>query len=160
MTEFLLPMDFADEDQNITSDDFYTPPHIFQSLGLDFDTDPCQPKGGVSWIPVKKYYTIETDGLAHDWIGRVWLNPPYSNPTPWIHRFIEHANGITLVQTSRARFFDKLWLTADGIVMTPYNFRFMTPSGVAAQIFMPTALFAYGADNVKALGNLGFGRVR
>jgi hypothetical protein len=29
-----------------TSDDYYTPPHIFERLGLTFDLDVCAPPGG------------------------------------------------------------------------------------------------------------------
>lgn len=80
------------------SDDWYTPPLIFDALGLRFDLDPCAPVGGLPWIPAARYYTEADDGLAQEWYGRVWLNPPYSKPWPWVERLAEHGNGIALIQ--------------------------------------------------------------
>jgi hypothetical protein len=27
-----------------------------------------------------KFYDEEDNGLEHDWVGKVWMNPPYSQP--------------------------------------------------------------------------------
>lgn len=153
-------LDLGLDESHVTksSDDYYTPSWVFETLGLEFDTDPAQPIGGCSWIPVKKYFTILDDGLQQKWTGRVWLNPPYSKPNDWIERFIDHGNGICLVQFSRAKWFVKLWQMADGITALPHNMKFQTPRDGEKGIFMPVALFAMGEDNVKALAN--FGRVR
>lgn len=35
------------------------------------------------------FYTVKDDGLARLWFGRVWLNPPYSKPRPWLERAYE-----------------------------------------------------------------------
>lgn len=66
---------FAHESQNNVSVDWYTPPWIFERMGVEFDLDPCQPIGGIPWIPTRKFYTIEDDGLTSSWLGKVWLNP-------------------------------------------------------------------------------------
>lgn len=141
-----------------TSDDYYTPKWVFDTLGLEFDTDPAQPIGGCSWIPVKRYYTIIDNGLAQKWHGRVWLNPPYSKPAEWVKRFIDHENGIMLINLAKSRWFDDLWVQAHGISLLPYNMKFQTPRDGEKGIFMPTGLFAMGAENVDALAK--FGRVR
>lgn len=158
--EFDLGLKIDQADVPMTSDNYYTPKWIFDGLGLEFDTDPASPIGGCPWIPVKKYYTIIDNGLIQDWIGRVWMNPPYSKTTPWIDRFIQHNNGIMLCQVAKAKWFNRMWSVADGIAMLPYNMTFVTPGGGEAGIFMPTALFAMGADNAEALGRLNLGRVR
>lgn len=40
-------------------DDWYTPPEIFDALGLTFDLDPCSPGRG-HWVPIRKIYTAVT----------------------------------------------------------------------------------------------------
>ena len=71
---------------NNTSDDYYTPPFIFEQLGLQFDLDVAAPVGGVPWIPAANHYSILDDGLSKEWFGVVWCNPPYSDVTPWAKR--------------------------------------------------------------------------
>jgi len=37
--------------------EWYTPPSIFEALGLSFDLDPCSPgKEVVPWIPARTHY--------------------------------------------------------------------------------------------------------
>ena len=158
MTELNLGLEISADDVPKTSDDYYTPKWIFEALGLEFDTDPAQPIGGCSWIPVKRYYTILDDGLAQEWVGRVWCNPPYSQPYKWINKFIDHGNGIMLVTFAKSKAFQRLWEECDGIAVPPIHMKFMTPGGNEKGIFMPVALFAMGKDNVDALK--AFGRVR
>lgn len=86
----------------LDTDDWYTPPYIIEALGLTYDLDPCSPKGGVPWIPATHHYSEEDDGLLQPWEGRVWLNPPYSEPWPWLDRLREHGNGIALVPADTA----------------------------------------------------------
>ncbi len=33
-----------------------------------------------------QYYTVEQDGLAQAWTGRVWCNPPYSDCAAWVRK--------------------------------------------------------------------------
>lgn len=88
--------DLIDE-QNTTSE-WYTPPSIFDAMGCVFDLDPASPGADVvPWIPARHHYTKA--GLEQEWLGFVWLNPPYGREIlpGWIDKFIEHGNGIALV---------------------------------------------------------------
>ena len=63
-------------DKEKYSDIWNTPIEIVNSLG-QFDLDPCSSEKR-KWDTAKKHFTILDDGLKQEWIGRVWLNPPYS----------------------------------------------------------------------------------
>ena len=61
------------------TDVWLTPPYIIEALG-EFDLDPCSPINR-PWDTAKKHYNVFDDGLAHQWEGRVWCNPPYGKHT-------------------------------------------------------------------------------
>jgi len=139
-----------------SSDEWYTPPEIFETMNMTFDLDVCAPEGGISWIPAIKHYTIHDNALEQPWTGRVWMNPPYSKPTPFVEKWIEHANGIGLVPISKSRWFVKLWRSETSIVLPDYeSFKFIR-DGKRKQIFMPIAFIAIGPqENHDAIARLG-----
>ena len=156
-----LDMDFGvDLIDNGTSDDYYTPPYIFEWLGVEFDMDVCAPAGGVPWIPARRCLSILDDGLTTDWVGKVWCNPPYSNVTPWADKMIAHGDVIALVQVAKSAWFNRAWEKCDGALILPSNIKFIRGNGKAEPIFMPVVLLAFGESNRKALeqSNLGFVR--
>ena len=76
--------------KNLTSDspdydgdEWYTPgKHIElarEVLGV-IDLDPASHEAAQGIVKATKYYTSDDDGLSHPWRGRVFLNPPYSQP--------------------------------------------------------------------------------
>ena len=70
-----------------SSDRWYTPPYIVelvvQVLG-EIDLDPCADDG--KHISCKRHYTKDDDGLIKEWEGRVFMNPPYSQPGVWMEK--------------------------------------------------------------------------
>ena len=146
-----LPL-FVSEQQERTSDDLLTPRWIFDALGLTFDLDVASPPWATH-VPAERFYTKADDGLAMPWYGRVWMNPPYSQSKPWVHRFIEHRNGIALVPWAKAAWTIELWNAAEAITLPPFRFDF---DGGDIQFMVMFA--AFGAECVQALDNLS--RVR
>jgi len=68
---------------NSGENEWYTPPFIIESAKSimgDIDLDPASSKLANETVGAKEFYTIEDDGIKKDWHGRVWLNPPYSQP--------------------------------------------------------------------------------
>ena len=151
---------FSSPQIRMTSDDYYTPPQIFERLGVAFDVDVCAPPGGVPWVPAKNYLTQADNSLTTDWVGNVWLNPPFSNPTPFVKKFVEHNNGIGLVPTSIGRWMQHLWESDVSWVAMDY-LRFYNGSTLT-QMKQPIPLrcwlIAAGSQNVNAIGK--FGKVR
>jgi hypothetical protein len=134
-----------------------TPPAILNALG-EFDLDPCSSIDR-PWDTAKHHYTIEDDGLAQEWFGRVWCNPPYGpGMAPFLRRMVEHGNGIVLIfaRTETRAFFDYVWEHADAILFIKGRLNFCTPDGKAAGAAgSPSVLIAYGEENVKALETCG-----
>lgn len=141
---------FGEEQAEATSDDVFTPRWVFDQLGLTFDLDVAAPQGGIPWIPAQRFFTKAEDGLAQPWHGRVWMNPPYSNPTPWVDRFLQHRNGIALLCFSNGKWCPRMFREADGIHV-PEAIEFAN----GRRIFTPTFFAAMGDECVEALRNLG-----
>ena len=143
------------------SDEHYTPKAIFDALDLLFDLDPCSPGQNMSHVPAKHCYTKQQDGLQQEWHGLVWMNPPYSNPKPWVEKFIQHGMGIALLPITRGKWWDDLWLLAWGILPTAYNLKFERPDKLTSKpIVFRTALYAFGDVSYQALVNSNLGKVR
>jgi hypothetical protein len=145
---------------NMLKDEWLTPPHIIQALG-QFDLDPCAPADERRpWDMAEKHYSVEDNGLAKPWFGRVWCNPPYGlEAAKWLHRLAEHGNGIALIfaRTETAMFFDHVWGAADAVLFLRGRLHFHHVNGTraAANAGAPSVLVAYGQNNVDALANSG-----
>ena len=142
----------------LTSDDYYTPKWVFDKLNITFDLDVAAPTGGCHWIPAKHHYDQETNGLTSDWYGNVFMNPPFSKPKPWVHKFINHKLGIAILPSSNGKWFNEIWDSAEAITIFDSNIKFHSPNKQLLSIPTRTFMFAFGKHNVNALHNIG--RVR
>lgn len=137
-------------------DEWLTPPELIKSLGI-FDLDPCSPINRL-WDTAKNHYTIDNDGLSKEWLGRVWLNPPYGNKTGlWLEKLYHHGNGIALIfaRTETVMFFKWVWNKADAVKFLEGRLFFHHISGVQSKINTgaPSVLVAYGKNNKDILRN-------
>ena len=139
-----LPMFDAVQEQ-ITSDDRYTPPWIFDELGITFDLDVAAPDGGVPWIPAKRFYTKADDGLAQPWYGVVWCNPPFSKTTPWMDRMIDHRNGVFLGALNSNTKWVKDAIESCDVFSMVAHIKFVHEDSALKTVSVPVALFGFGA---------------
>jgi len=107
--------------QTETNDSVATKPELWRPISDaigGFDLDPA---AGCEPTPIaENRYTESDDGLSSPWFGTVWLNPPFSDKTPWYRRLvgqynhgnIDRAVALATVDLSAAWFHD--WFsTAD-----------------------------------------------
>lgn len=78
--------------------EWYTPPEVIACVVLalgGIDLDPCSNSKDAPRIPAARHFTVEDDGLAQPWSGRVYMNPPYGREIgDWIAKLAaEHGAG-------------------------------------------------------------------
>jgi phage N-6-adenine-methyltransferase len=144
-----------------SSDDYYTPKWIFDALGIQFDIDVACPPGGPPHTPCDAYYTQEDDGLTSDWYGTIWMNPPYSNPSPWVTKFLEHGNGIALLPLAKSKWLQRLWDHDDTRILYVYSIKFeRSDIKLDGSTPFPLGIWAIGDKCIQAVHNSNLGKVR
>lgn len=137
-----------------TTDEWYTPKEIIDSLGK-FDLDPCAPVCPL-WNTAEVMYNKYDDGLSKEWKGRVWLNPPYSRPLieKFIMRMAEHGNGIALLfnRCDSKMFQNIIFKKATAMKFLRNRIRFFRPDGTCGNHpGCGSILIAFGEDNAEIL---------
>lgn len=137
------------------TDEWYTPPHVFDALGLSFDMDVASPGGGIThWIPAYEFLTH--DSLEAEWAGRVWMNPPFGGRNglvPWLEKFTEHADGICLVpDRTSAPWWQRFAPEMDMILFVSPKLKFIGADGLPGRSpAQGTCLMALGTLCSEAL---------
>lgn len=143
---------------NGLTNEWLTPPAIIEALG-EFALDPCaHPRQ--FYRTALRMVSPPDDGLAAEWHGRVWLNPPYGAALKtWIRRLAEHGDGIALVPARtevESWFWPFVWEAADAVLFVKGRLYFHRPDGsTAGNAGHGSVLAAYGAANVAALEESG-----
>jgi phage N-6-adenine-methyltransferase len=74
---------------HLSDDHWSTPPCLYEALNTEFNfmDDPCPLHG-----------EGKENGLKREWGERVFMNPPYSNIEPWVHKaYTESLKGKLIV---------------------------------------------------------------
>lgn len=133
------------------SDDWFTPPEVFEALGCRFDLDVA----GHHRANVPCDGAIFSDSLSSQWQGFIWMNPPFGGRNgiaPWLDKFIRHGNGIALTpDRTSAPWFQSAAVCMDAILFTS-KLKFIRPDGTrGASPSNGTALMAIGRHGCNAL---------
>ena len=143
--------------------EWYTPREIFDALGVTFDLDPCSP-GSDHWVPALRVFTKEDDGLAQEWAGFVWMNPPFGDRfghVPWLEKWIQHGDGIGLVRAyTSSSWWHEYIPQVDMICFPRGKTKFVRPDGsIGKSPGHGVALIAMGAYGCGALERSGLGMI-
>src|SRR5688572_4824194 len=80
------------------SDEWATPLAFFNQCNVEFgpfDLDACATAENAK---APRYFTKADDGLAQEWRGRVWMNPPYGRTIgAWMRKAYESARAGAVV---------------------------------------------------------------
>ncbi|WP_244126355.1 phage N-6-adenine-methyltransferase [Burkholderia gladioli] len=144
------------------NDEWLTPPEWIRVLG-PFELDPCAPVVR-PWDTARIHFTVEDNGLAREWLGRVWCNPPFGREAvKWLRRMAKHGNGIALIpaRTETAMFYETVWPCADSVcfVRGRPHFHYVDGQRAPFNSGAPICLVAYGRDNTIALLDSRLGHV-
>jgi phage N-6-adenine-methyltransferase len=141
--------------------EWYTPADIVAAvrevLGT-IDLDPASSEIAQRTVNATNYYIKDDDGLTKEWRGRVWLNPPYSQPA--IEHFADKmiaeysagnvATAIMLTHNyTETAWFQKLIAAAVVICLPGQRIRFADPDGGLADPTQGQALFFFGPDPAR-----------
>jgi len=140
-------------------DEWYSPAFVFNSLNTVFDLDVCHPPRPTN-VPCDMYYTKEDNSLEKDWHGFVWMNPPYSNPKPFVQKWLEHGDGLALLPMAKSKWFNELMESEASFVLLPFNMKFEDEDGKAISLMMGTMLWAIGDRANRVLKASQLGKVR
>lgn len=136
--EFKVPGEDRDPHvaNNSGQNEWYTPPEYIEAARRvmgHIALDPATSITAQRTVRASVYFTAEHDGLAHDWFGPIWMNPPYSQPL--IGQFIDKltdtdAESICLVNNGTETVWgQKLLRASDAVCFPAGRIRFIDPDG-------------------------------
>jgi hypothetical protein len=114
------------------TDEWYTPPRIFNALRCSFDMDVASPGRALTpWIPAATFVTAGS--LSTAWLGFIWMNPPFGGRNalvPWLDKFFAHGSGIALTpDRTSAPWWQQFAPKADLILFVAPKIKFIDASG-------------------------------
>ena len=107
---------------NSGDDEWYTDAKYIKSARKvmgEIDLDPASSETANMTVKATTYYTIEDDGLSHEWRGRIWLIPPFSRTGIFVSKLLESnfTEAIVFVNNStETGWFQSLFGTAGAAV--------------------------------------------
>lgn len=121
----------------------------------EIDLDPATHVAAQKTIKAARYFTKNDDGLQKEWGGRIWLNPPYAQPSiaDFVSKIILEriAGRVTAAIMLTHNYTDTSWFheaakIADAICFTRGRIKFYEPDGTIAAPTQGQAFCYFGDD--------------
>lgn len=138
--------------------EWFTPPEFIEAARVAMgaiDLDPATCAKAQETVKAERYFTADDDGLARDWHGRVWMNPPYSQPaiSQFVDKLVESylSGEVTEAIALTHNYTDTSWFhraasAARWICFTRGRIRFVSASGQLAAPTQGQAFFYFGQN--------------
>lgn len=135
------------------SNEWYTPPYVFDALGCRFDLDVAAPNGDCH-VPARTFFNC--DSLYVPWHGFVWMNPPFGGRgelMPWLERFFAHGDGVALTPDRTSAPWFRFAASRADLLLTMPKVDFLKPDGTTGKNSngSGTVLWAAGGRGIAAL---------
>jgi phage N-6-adenine-methyltransferase len=152
--------------------EWYTPSRyveLARTVLGQIDVDPASNPMAQEAVKAATFYTAETNGMDKEWRGKVWMNPPYSQPeiVHFVDKVVEEytsgrcTEAIVLTHNSTdTRWFNTLFESASAICFTTGRVKFVSPKGEFAAPAMGQAFTYFGphpdrfAEVFSEIGNV------
>lgn len=79
------------EVDRVDEGDFYTHPDVIEAARAamgSIDLDPASCRVANEVVQAARFYSFRENGLLHEWVGNIWLNPPFGNWPEWVPKAI------------------------------------------------------------------------
>src|SRR5262249_26087808 len=139
--------------------EWYTPPkyiELARAVLGEIDLDPASSDKAQETVRAARYFTASDDGLRQQWRGRIWLNPPYAQPTigHFVTKMVEEraAGNVTAAIMLTHNYTDTTWSheaseIADAACFTRGRIGFADPEGMpCGNLAQGQTFFYFGED--------------